>query len=403
MRILLGQLRANGDCMHATVLARQLRFDHPDASITWAVTPSALGVVRNNTDINDVWVTEPPHGLPIGQEWAWFRAEADRRINNGEFDFGVFSQIWPDNYQNFDGGVRSGILNAYGRPITVPVVNNLTIGEGGRERVENFIRMHRFKQAAPRVLFECSSRSGQSAMTPELAQEVGTLFLRKEPNAAIVFSTDRPMQLSDPRFLPGWELDFAETALLSESCSLFIGCGSGVSVATLMTGTKPITTLQVLAKSASVLGSVAHDLAFFQHVNSHITETTTSDPEALCSLMTELGASEALGREPVRIAVTFDHLFDPLTVLLLNRGRVLDAVRSIQLTSARYGWKKPLLRFARENVAPNVRLDPGYSTAEGRRNADAFLAQIASPLQSDDSVVQRSYAEALRIYNEYQY
>ena len=49
-RILLGQLGAHGDCLYATILARQLRRDYPSAFITWAISDRSSGLLANNPD-----------------------------------------------------------------------------------------------------------------------------------------------------------------------------------------------------------------------------------------------------------------------------------------------------------------------------------------------------------------
>jgi len=55
--------------------------------------------------------------------WRLFEREATRRLVRHDFDHAYFSQIWPNNFQNFDGTIRPSILRSYGRPITVPIEN----------------------------------------------------------------------------------------------------------------------------------------------------------------------------------------------------------------------------------------------------------------------------------------
>src|SRR6476469_1800090 len=94
-RILLGQLGANGDCLYATILARQLRNDHPNAHITWAISSQCAGLLTNNPDIDEVWQ------IPIaGWErheimWRVFEREAMRSYVERSYDHMLLSQIWP--------------------------------------------------------------------------------------------------------------------------------------------------------------------------------------------------------------------------------------------------------------------------------------------------------------------
>ena len=75
-RILLGQLGAHGDCLYATILARQLRRDYPSAFITWAISDRSSGLLANNPDIDEVWE------IPVDRDsmsviWSIFEREAD--------------------------------------------------------------------------------------------------------------------------------------------------------------------------------------------------------------------------------------------------------------------------------------------------------------------------------------
>ena len=113
-RILLGQLGANGDCLYATILARQLRNDYPKAHISWAISSQCVDLLRNNPDIDEAWE------IPVGgwdqheAMWRVFEREASRGSIQRDYDLVLLSQIWPNNFQNFDGTVRPSILRSYG-------------------------------------------------------------------------------------------------------------------------------------------------------------------------------------------------------------------------------------------------------------------------------------------------
>lgn len=76
-RILLGQLGANGDCLYATALARQLKQDFPGCHLTWAVGAANRGVLANNPDIDALW--ELPMDGPGDMARLWPLFEADRK------------------------------------------------------------------------------------------------------------------------------------------------------------------------------------------------------------------------------------------------------------------------------------------------------------------------------------
>ena len=56
MRALIGQLGANGDCLYATTLARQIKADFPECELTWAVASACAHILVNNPHVDDVWV-----------------------------------------------------------------------------------------------------------------------------------------------------------------------------------------------------------------------------------------------------------------------------------------------------------------------------------------------------------
>src|ERR1700674_6128868 len=197
-RLLLGQLGANGDCLYATILARQLRHDYPSAHITWAISSHCSGLLRNNPFVDEIWEVSIATWEQHEIMWRVFEREAMRRLLRRESDHLVLSQIWPSSFQNYHGTIRPSILRAYGRPITVPIENIICLTDQEEERVEKFVRDTGLMSFEHRILFECSSKSGQSFVTPELAQDVAEHVYAALPGAAILFCTNLPMTLRHP-------------------------------------------------------------------------------------------------------------------------------------------------------------------------------------------------------------
>jgi hypothetical protein len=282
-RILLGQLGANGDCLYATILARQLRADHPGAQIVWAISSQCAHLLANNPYVDEIW--EIPNSGWDQHEAMWrvFEREALARYIRRDFDHILLSQIWPNNFQNYDGTVRPSILRSYGRPITVPIENiiNLTVEE--IEKVETFVRTQRLHDFDHRILFECSSKSGQSFMTPELAQEVACHLYEQLPNVSVIFSTQQPMKIDHKRSKFAGSLSLRELAHLTHHCTLFIGCGSGCSVVACSTAAKPLPMIQLLSESTSVFASFAHDMDYFGIKDRRVLEMTDEDPKRIAS------------------------------------------------------------------------------------------------------------------------
>ncbi|MDQ2082191.1 hypothetical protein RA307_18535 [Xanthobacteraceae bacterium Astr-EGSB] len=384
-RILLGQLGANGDCLYATILARQLRQDHPTAHITWAISSQCAPVLKNNPHIDAVWK------IPIadwsGHEAMWkvFEREALRRYQRREFDHVLLSQIWPNHFENYDGTVRPSLLRSYGRPITVPIENVIELTGDEVERTDNFVRENGILDFKYRILFECSSKSGQSFVTPEKAQAVADRLYEKLPDATVIFSTHLPMELRDPRSRYAGVLTLRETARLTHFCTLFIGAGSGGTVAASSTAARPLPMLQLLAASTSVFASFAHDFEYFNVTAWPIIELTTENERTIAeciALLCREGVDAAQRSYGAPIPVTFDHYVSQISNCLLRQYRFIDAARSLKVTAERYGWTRSLVRFGMRQIAPRLRLDPTWLFSENRRFADAFRAELADASRS---------------------
>ncbi|MGV8998210.1 MAG: glycosyltransferase family 9 protein [Parvibaculaceae bacterium] len=379
-RILLGQLGAKGDSLYATILARQLRHDFPDAEITWAIFDQNSELLENNQHIDNVW------RVPLGDRsqtvmmWNIFEREALARVIRREFDRFVFSQINPNNFQNYDGTIRPSMLRAYGAPITVPIENVIDLTDDEISRVEDFARTQSLDEFQHRILFECTAQSGQSFVNTDIAQEIAAKLYERLPNATVIFTTHLPMQLRDERSRYAGTLTLRETAHLTKHCTLFVGSGSGGTVAASSTSSKALPMIQLLKKSTSVYASFAHDFEYFGIADRTVLEMTNEDPAYIAECFARVcrdGIDKAFDEFDSRIAVKFDHYFKSIEQNLLFRHRYLDGARSLLVTAKRYGWTKELINFGAERILPNLRLDPSWLFPDTRRLADELNVLIA--------------------------
>lgn len=398
-RILLGQLGANGDCLYATILARQLRHDYPDAHIVWAISSLCKSALRNNSDINEIWEI-PVFGWEQ-QEAAWrvFEREAIHRYQRGEFDRILLSQIWPQHFENYDGTVRPSILRSYGRPITVPIENVIDLDEEELQNVSRFVTDNRIPERKHRILFECSAKSGQSFVTPDLAQEIADHLYGMLSDATVIFSTHLPMQLRDKRSLYAGDLSLRETAGLTHSCSLFVGAGSGGTVVASSSASAKLPMIILLSGSTSVFASFAHDFEYFGIEDRQIFEITNEDPRYLAKYIASVCECGPAGVEASesRVPVVFDHYLALIESCLLQRNRYIDAARSLMTTADRYGWTKELIEFGQNRINPHLRIDPGWMFAHNRRVAEQLNSQISSAvLNPVPKPIQKKYKATSR-------
>jgi hypothetical protein len=387
-RILLGQLGANGDCLYATVLARQLRADHPQAHIVWAISSQCAPLLVNNPHIDEIWEIPISGWDQHATMWRLFEREAMSRYVRRELDHVVLSQIWPSNFQNFDGTVRPSILRSYGRPITVPIETIINLTDREIETVEAFVEKRRLHDFEHRILFECSSKSGQSFMTPRLAQEVARNLYRRIPTASVVFSTNQPMVLDDKRSHLADRLSLREVAHLTHHCTLFVGSGSGCSVVACATAAKPLPMIQLLSAATSVFASFAHDMDYFKIADRQILEITDENPDHIAACIAAAckdGMAKAIETYGSPISITFDHYLGLVQEMLLADHRYLDAARSLITTATRYGWRPELVDFAERLVVDHLPLDPRWLFSDNRLVQDELRAHLrGAPVRGGD-------------------
>ena len=259
-----------------------------------------------------------------GVIWRVFEREAVRRYVEREYDEILLSQVSPENYQNFDGTVRPSILRALGRPVTVPIENVICVTQEEAERVDRFVRDGRIAEFEHRILFECSSRSGQSFITPDLAQEIAARLYRALPNTTVIYTTSEPMQLRDERSRYAGSLSLREIAHLTHACSVFVGAGSGCTVLATSSAAKQLPSVLLLRGDTSMFASFAQDLDYFGIDHPGIVELTDENPNriAACIALVSLqGTGPAFGEYGGHVRIAFDHYRRAIGTYLLQQQR----------------------------------------------------------------------------------
>jgi hypothetical protein len=380
-RILLGQLGSNGDCLYATILARQIKKDVPDCHLTWAISSLCRPMIEHNPDVDEIW--EVPVASRRDQQFTWqtFESEALRLLARHHFDRVYLSQIWPNNFQNFDGTVRPSVLRSYGSPITVPIRCVLSLTEQEIGRVEDFVRDHGIEKYRHRIILECSSKSGQSYVTPEFARRVAQLVREQQKDVCFILSSHLPVKTDEAAIVDASGISLRENAALTKHCTLFVGCGSGVTVTAISNAAQELPMIQILSGDTSVYASFAHDFEYWGLAADPIIELTEASEQRVadCILMAcRSGHPEARTVFHEDIPVEFRLYFDLIDKHLLRAGRYIDTARSLRVTAERYGWRPEIVRFAQRNVCAFLKLDPSYAFPWVRREAQAFLDEIWS-------------------------
>jgi len=355
-RVLLGMLASNGDCLYATAIARQIKVDFPGCHLTWAIGSLSSRVLLNNKDVDEVWTLPQTSWANMEDDWNLFEIDARRLADAGKFDRVFLTQIHPSRFDNYDGTIRPSIFRNYGRPITVPVDVTIDLTEQETHEVDKWFKASPAADASQVVLFECSSKSGQSFMTAETALRIARQITEARSKAVVIISTHEKLDIDHPRIVHGGALSIRQTTRLTNYVDLFVGCGAAVTVAATSGAAKPaLPTIQILARSKSVFASFRHDFAYFGKPTENFLEVTSEEPEhlgkvVLAALADGFAGAQREFDDPVPL--TFEWYLQLISMMVVERGKYLDAVQSLLTTMARYGRHPELVQFARYYVLP---------------------------------------------------
>lgn len=380
--ILLGQLGSNGDCLYATTIARQIKHDFPECRLTWAISSLCRRVIENNPHVDEVWEIPVTSWGGLNAAWNALETEATRELSRGRYQYTFLTQICPNHFGNYDGTIRPSIFRNYPRPITVPVETIIELTDAEKETVVQWVRDKALSNFEKVVLFECSSKSGQSFVTPALAVEIAQAALAKNPRIAFILSTHETISSARPQIIDGSDLSMRETAALTHHADLFVGCGSGLTVVATSAAAKPnLPNIQILKRATSVYASFKHDLEYFGKPTSHFLETTHAHPDRLARTILatlQRGIAEANQEFGEDIPLDFRWYCELIDQMLLQSRQFIEAANSLTVTIERYGPRSDLVRFGNALVLPFLELDASAQFPRGREIIDRIHAVIAN-------------------------
>lgn len=268
----------------------------------------------------------------------------------------------------------------------MPVETVIRLTDDETEHVINWIATQNINQYRYKVLVECSSKSGQSFMTPALAIAVAMQVLKTEPDTCFIFSTHEQLNLPDQRLIHGGALNLREVALLTKSMDAFLGCGSGVTVVATSGAAKPdLPNIQILKRSTSVYASFKHDFEYFKKPSGHFIELTTGQPQTIADTVLAVlreGPTEAGRRFGSKLPIEFNWYFELIDTALLQKLCYVDAARSLMTTANRYGWSRELVRFGRSLILPFIDSDESAKFPQAARDVARFKSEIEAAHQS---------------------
>ena len=352
-RILLAQLYANGDCLLATTIARQIKQDFPGCHLTWAISSRCCELLRDNPDVDATWIFEQViAGHPAEQDrinrslWAECEQAARQKLADRAFDhiFLPFSGGFR-HLHLYDGTVRGLLFGAYPHPVTVPVAPVLRLDGQEIERVRGFVAARPVMTRRRRVaLFECSPKSLQSSVNPAFALELSRRLLAEFDDLCIILSSNLAVATPDERIIDASGLSFRENAELTKYCTLLIGCSSGLTWLSTSEAAKRLPTVQMLSSTANVPNSLAIDHERRGLPTAEIIEMIDPDIErAFACLVTVL--REGFGQARVRFheRLSLLHSYRCIARQLLRTGHYLDTASYIWRVWRVEHWRPAVL------------------------------------------------------------
>lgn len=273
----------------ATTVARQIKEDFPDCHLTWAISYKCKQAIENNPFVDSIWSVEhSPDALLYSDLWYQTKRDAESRRLKGEFDLIYYTQIFPENFNNFDGTTRSSIFRSYPREITVPVQPVMRLRPDEVERVSRFAAERGLHKYAHVILFECAPASNQSQLSADLAIRLANRVVAERADTAFIISSRHSFDSQQPAVIDGSSLSYRENAEISKHCTLLLGCSSGITWLLTSDWAKKLPTIQFLSPDPPwyAFASVSYDHRFFGLDTGHILETTLTGEVEMTAMVT---------------------------------------------------------------------------------------------------------------------
>ncbi len=271
-KFLIIQFGNFGDCLYATTIARQVKFDFPDSHITWAISPRYKSILDLNPDVDFVWEVQPREGHHRDPAWNIFLKEVMSRQKNKEFDEVIFSQTLPYNLFNCTGAIRGTILASYKRTIKVSVNPVLFLSHLEVRNVYQFSLDNRLSDFKKVILFECGATSNQTDVDFQFALGVAERITAINNDVLFILSSPTSFNSINNQIIDASFLSFRENAELINYCDLLVGCSSGITWLSTSSWSKKIPTIQFLKKEYIMYQGLKYDHELWDLDSSDIVE-----------------------------------------------------------------------------------------------------------------------------------
>jgi hypothetical protein len=255
-KILLVQLYSNGDCLYATAVARQIKKDHPDCHLTWAIAAFCKDIIKHNPYVDDVMVVDDVAKNDVSA-FRKFRKKVFDQQARGIWDQVIITSNVFNNQALYDGTIRGMILRAYPGKIDVPVQPVLVLSPEEKSRVADFANNHQLTNYKKVVLWEYAPQSGQNTLDFQMVWRIAKK-LTSNDDTCVILSAANSFEATD-KIIDASTLSVRENAELSQYCNLLIGSSSGITWLCTSSAGKLLPMVQLLNPKSPFLNAPSVD------------------------------------------------------------------------------------------------------------------------------------------------
>ncbi len=289
-----------GDCLFATIVAKQIKHDEPSSHITWGIAGAYKSILEGNPHVDKVVDLDVDPVTITDQELERMEARIEQIIRAERIDEMVYLQVHSRRHlTEFRTTLRHTVFKVCGRPITVSpqAVVNLTALE--KKNVADFVELNRLNRYSKVVLFECAPSSGQAGVDVDFALEVAQRFTKKHADACFVLTSPSKLPITSPQIVDGSALSYRENLDLINASTVLVGSSSGISWLTIAEGAKTLPMLQLMNPISPIFAGMNFDFRIQGIDSGHIIERTTFSVDLTVEClndMFQLGVAEAKRR-----------------------------------------------------------------------------------------------------------
>ncbi len=298
-------------------------------------------MIANNPFVDAIWEVQQTDHNQTAEVWTAFEREARRRKEIGEFDKIFFTQIPPNNFENYDGTSRSSLFRGYPHPIRVPVQPVVRLAQTEVGAVSKFVATHGLGPSDIIILMEAASSSGQSFVTPEYALRAAEIALRADHDLKFILSSDKKIESRNHNIIDGSALTLRENAELTKYCTLLVGSSSAISWIATSDWAKPLPQIQLLRKNTRMYASMLQDAKYFGLPTENILEVVDVSPQETADMIISvvaLGFAQTRSLYQRNIPLKFDFYLSQIYHELLKKRQYQKAAQAISCAFQRYSY-----------------------------------------------------------------